>query len=868
MLRLPHPFHLLFASCLFAALALTGCGGPSFPDVQSTSGQVSVGPIQGVDWGGHAPLVGAHIFLLQAGTGGYGAKSTSLLSSAYSGTTYPTALDSVTGSPTNGFYYITSSPQGYFNLNGDYTCTAGDPVYLYASGGNPNTTPVVTVTGATGTDDAGGNLLITFNTTGNQLIYQGESVTFNAFAGGGAYSGFSGSTQTVSPLNLTTTTFAVELGASTSTVAYQAFSATVTQTTSPSNPAIVNLALLGVCPAPFNITGVPVGTSSSVLQGISTSDIAKLRVGEQIYGPGINYTTIVSIGASSVTMSGADTGGNGVTPFSYTVTPLVLNFGSSSSSPINFVYLNEVSTVAVATAMAPFTAVSSSQNDAVHIGTSSTNLTGLQNATYNAAKLYNIQGSTVGTGGDGDTHIANATTNDAAAGVVPQTLLDTMGNILANCVDSANTYNAATASGGTASAQCSTIFTNATSDGTTTGTKPNDTATASINVARFPGGTTSNPSYVSNIYNSLSGNAPYQPSLSSAPHDFAIGVLYAPPTGGTAGSGLQVDGSGNIWTLESSYSQLIELVPTGSYSIYSAPTGSSFSNSAFDGFAIDSTSTHVYVPAAAGMLVFAPGTSTGTLVSASNTANGAQVSVDGSGNLYIANPVSGSETTSYLAKETTAGVVAASPFPLTGNACLYQVQYLVLDGSGNIWTNNQYTVNNMICRYSSAGALQYSLTIPGSNFPLSYGIAMDAGYNAWFSEKDNSKLYKITNGTATTGNTICNAAAGCTAATGGTLNAPFAVAVDGANTIWTANSGSTPPSIVQFSNAAAAITPTFLSGTGYGNNYLFMQVDQSGSVWGMNNSYPPQLVEYIGVATPTAQPLSYARANSKIGTKP
>ena len=111
--------------------------------------------------------------------------------------------------------------------------------------------------------------------------------------------------------------------------------------------------------------------------------------------------------------------------------------------------------------------------------------------------------------------------------------------------------------------RCSTIFTNATSDGTTTGTKPNDTATASINVARFPGGTTSNPSYVSNIYNSLSGNAPYQPSLSSAPHDFAIGVLYAPPTGGTAGSGLQVDGSGNIWTLESSYSQLIELVPTG-----------------------------------------------------------------------------------------------------------------------------------------------------------------------------------------------------------------------------------------------------------------------------------------------------------------
>ena len=867
MQSLPHPFHLLLVPVLFATLALTGCVGPSFPNVQSTPGQVSVGPIQGLDWGGHAPLVGARIFLLQAGTGGYGAKATSLLSSTYSGTTYPTALDGVTGSPTNGFYYVTSSAQGYFNLNGDYTCTAGDPVYIYASGGNPNTTPVVNITGASESDDANSKLLVTFTTTGNQLLYQGESVTFSAGIPS-PYNTFSSTTQTVSSLNLTTTTFAVELGAWSSNAANGTFSATVTQTTSASNPAIVNLALLGVCPAPFNITGVPVGTSSNVLQGISASDIAKLFVGEQILGPGINNTYIASIGTSSVTMSGLDTGGNGVASFSYTVTPVVLNFGPSSSSPLNYVYLNEVSTVAAATAMVPFTAVSSSQNDAVHIGTSSTNLIGLQNATYNAAKLYDINGSVSGTGADGDTHIANAATHDAAAGVVPQTLLNTIGNILANCVDSANTYNGAYATGGTKSTQCTTLFANATSDGTTTGTVPNDTATAAINIANYPGGTTSNASFVSNIYGSLSGNAPYQPTLSSAPHDFAVGVLYAPPTGGTAGSDLQIDGFGDIWTLEHTYSQLIELLPTGSYSIYNKPAGSPFSNSGFTGSAIDTTSTHVYVPAAAGTIVFAPGTSTGTLVTSSNSVNGSQVSLDVAGNLLTANAVSGSETTSYIAKETTAGVAAASPFPLTGNACLYQVQYLAIDGSSNIWTNNQYTVNNMICRYTSAGVLQYSLTIPGSNFPLSYGIAVDAGGNAWFSEKDNSKLYKIANGTATTGNTVCNAGAGCTAATGGTLNAPFAVAVDGANTIWTANSGSTPPSIVQFSNAAAAITPTFLSGTGYGNNYLFMQVDQSGSVWGMNNSYPPQLVEYIGVATPTAQPLSYARANSKIGAKP
>jgi len=852
-----------------AALLLTGCAaGTAFPDIQATPAQVSVGTIRGNDYGGHAPIVGAHVFLLQAGTTGYGAKSTSLLSSTYSGS-YPTALDSVTGSPTNGMYYVTTDAQSFFNISGDYTCTAGDPVYLYASGGNPNTTPVVNVTGASDTEDANSKLLVTFTTTGNQLLYQGESITFSALnPNTTAYNAFGGTTQVVSSMNLTTSTFAVELGAWSGNSAAASFTATVTQTIAPGNPAIVNLALLGNCPSPFSISGVPVGTSSSVLQGISASDIAKLHTGEQILGPGINNTTIVSIGTSSVTMSGADTGGNAVTSYSYTVTPLVLNFGSGSSSPLNFVYMNEVSTVALSTAMAPFTAVSSSQNDAVHIGTSSTNLIGLQNAAYNAVKLYDINGSVSGTGGDGDTHIANAATHDAAAGVVPQTLLNTMANILANCVDSANTYNGAYATGGTKSTQCTTYFANATSDGTTTGTVPNDTATASMNVARFPGGTTSNPSFVSNIYNSLSGNAPYQPTLGTAPHDFAIAVLYQPPTGGTAGSDVKVDGFGNIWTLEHTYSQLIELLPTGSYNIYSAPSGSTFSSSSFNGIAIDATSTHVYLSATAGTLVFAPGTATGTLVTASNSANGGQASIDVSGNLLTTNPVSGSETTSYISKQTTAGVAAGGNFPLTGNACLYQVQYLTVDTSSNIWTNNQYTVNNEICRYSSAGVLQYSLLIPGSNFPLSYGLALDAGGNAWFSEKDNSKLYKIANGTATTGNSVCNAGAGCTAATGGTLNAPFAVSVDGANTTWTTNSGTSPPSIVQFSNAAAAITPTFLSGTGYGTNYLFMEVDESGSVWGMNNSYPPQLVEYIGVATPTAQPLSYARANGKIGARP
>ena len=60
--------------------------------------------------------------------------------------------------------------------------------------------------------------------------------------------------------------------------------------------------------------------------------------------------------------------------------------GSANFSYLNFVYINEVSTVAMAYAMAPFAV------DSLHIGTSTTNLTGLQVAALNAADALQHSG--------------------------------------------------------------------------------------------------------------------------------------------------------------------------------------------------------------------------------------------------------------------------------------------------------------------------------------------------------------------------------------------------------------------------------------------------------------------------------------------
>jgi hypothetical protein len=65
------------------------------------------------------------------------ATSTNASLSLLKNVTGVTTLDNTTGSATNGDYYVTSDAYGAFAITGDYTCTAGQQVYLYAIGGNP-----------------------------------------------------------------------------------------------------------------------------------------------------------------------------------------------------------------------------------------------------------------------------------------------------------------------------------------------------------------------------------------------------------------------------------------------------------------------------------------------------------------------------------------------------------------------------------------------------------------------------------------------------------------------------------------------------------------------------------------------------------
>jgi hypothetical protein len=152
-----------------------------------------------------------------------------------------------------------------------------------------------------------------------------------------------------------------------------------------------------------------------------------------------------------------------------------------------FIFVNEVTTVAAAYAMAGIA------TDATHVVASALPETGIANA----AGLASIT-----------TGFANTSLPSQPEMKVPQTKIHTLANILSACVNS----NSPTSTG------CTTLFTNARSNGAS-GTTPEDTATAAINIARNP---QANVSVLYGLQPRLS--APFLPHLESAPPDFKLSL--------------------------------------------------------------------------------------------------------------------------------------------------------------------------------------------------------------------------------------------------------------------------------------------------------------------------------------------------------
>jgi len=111
---------------LLSVAALTGCSGfgaASFPDAAANPAQIPIGTIQGSNFGGHAPLVGAHIYLVEPSTTAYGGVVKGLLTATSANPSFPTTQN---GSWANG-PTATTSTLTEFNNAGSYLVNLNFP---------------------------------------------------------------------------------------------------------------------------------------------------------------------------------------------------------------------------------------------------------------------------------------------------------------------------------------------------------------------------------------------------------------------------------------------------------------------------------------------------------------------------------------------------------------------------------------------------------------------------------------------------------------------------------------------------------------------------------------------------------------------
>ena len=732
-----------------------------FPDTQA---QVSPGAIQGSVFGGHAPIVGAHVYVYEAGhtgtgAGQYAAAGTSLLSSG-------------AGSDANGTYVLTSNSGG-FNITGDYTCDAGVPVYLAATGGSP--TGVINITSAAVAIDFFGIYFVNFQSS--ITIPAGDTIVLQGLTG--SYAFLNGTTQTVS--------YGVTGGFGLVLVPPSAISGTTTGTVIINNPAITNMAMLGLCP------GVP----------------------------------------------------------------------NEFATTLNFVFMNEVSTAAMAYAMGGF------GSGPFNVGAPSTNLTGLNNAALNAGQLYDIQGSNSNVTAIGEGHLARTQT-PAGNGVVPQTLLDTIGNILASCVDSSDTANSnGNPSGAGASPNCAQLFTYATSNGvpygsTGAGTIATDTATAAFNIAHYPAGAPAYSSgsggFVQKLY-ALQGSQaiPFNPYLTSAPNDFTVAITYPLSRNSYLGKAesIAVDGTGSIWASAQANQTFFKWSPQGALvpnTTYTAPYIYGYlsidpSNDVWSGSA-NSTQGETEV------------SSSGVLLSGSGAAGykGPYISpyatvTDSAGNAYVGSK-NGNNQSIITEISSTGNVVKtisnlAVPIPSPDDTA-----HISIDAAGYLWITSEN--GTAINRVNAANGNTAFTTITPSSQPEVPGI--DHSNNAWIALQYSNTVDKIT----PTG-TVTNP-------TGATLNNPFGSAVDGAGNVWIANranGGTGAGSIVEYNGAnSTAISPsTNYTLGGVLTDALNVAVDGSGDLW-ITNYGGNQIVEMMGPVAPAVTPLSKAAGSNQLGVRP
>lgn len=448
----------------------------------------------------------------------------------------------------------------------------------------------------------------------------------------------------------------------------------------------------------------------------------------------------------------------------------------SSLNPATTVTINEATTIASAFSLAQFASIAAKGIDIgapadtttgakcnadgnwQSTGTKTCNYIGLKNAFATVQNLVDIPSGT-------PLSITPYYKSHAGAGAgynfsqVPQARINALANALASCANPNSTT-------------CTDLFT-ATKVGST---EPVDTLQAALNIAQNPG------TNVSAIYGQTSIIAPFTPSLTAAPSDWALALVYQ-GAGATSlpSTGLAIDAQGNLWIPAENSAELQSGAggTDGLVAVFNnlgAPLSPSATSSSEGGFKKDSSGNIVIVNPQSIAIDQSGYAWIGNYPSASGGTAGTVTVLDVSGNVKFGSPYKDPllfiPSQSGLAVDTNNNVWVSSN--IGPNSCYQGTSYggsilqlsiaadaisptgtvadhfsdnsscptfLTIDQNGNMWTwdNGNYGGDDQ----PLAGGLDL-LSTAGGNSPqggpywndnpiLPPNMAMDSSKNAWFS---------------------------------------------------------------------------------------------------------------------------------------
>lgn len=485
----------------------------------------------------------------------------------------------------------------------------------------------------------------------------------------------------------------------------------------------------------------------------------------------------------------------------------------SALSPSTFVQINELTTVATVYALNGFQAgtgyLASGSSPAALRGVA--NAFGMVNVLVNTA-TGQVQQNAVGSVGT----------------LIPQTEINALANAMVPCVNSDGT-----------GAPCTSLFA-AMGGGS-------DTLGAMVSLANSPG------QNAAAVYALTAANAPFQPTLTSAPNDWSVAVDFG--SGQVHPQEIAIDAYGNAWFPRESFKGSIqELGPNGALlspawvgyqpTVFNNPVaiaiddpGNIWIANYGDGFTTGSSNVAKMMPN--GILL-----SPATGYTASTLTNPSTMAIDGLGAVWVTAAFQG------LTKFDTNGNVLSNASGFYNTGGYYGV---AVDASSNLWGVYGGTATEI----SSGGALLGQYPVNGD----AHAVALNGAFT-WVAA--NPAL------------TVMNSSGTQTSPSGGIpgggINDPVGIAVDGYGSSYAINAGSYSGN----HSAANNVSVTYSNGgvvsppTGYMSSYMNfpngIAVDPSGNVW-VSDATAGAIV-FVGLGNPVVTPIATAAKNNRLGMLP